>query len=507
MTVYIFNLLVGFNFTGVDHAQGKRAQLLTELDTDYQYIFSELPTRRELEFYSSIGIPEERQVSVYHSFTDNTNTIPTINLTDMEAILKEKLVNFSVTKEDNSLIFYKEGYKVIVETSHLYKDKVTQISWFNHNYLIKIEHFSNTLIYTDYYSPIQKEHGLFAEVYKRTFYNMDGSVAFDTIYRLEGEYNMFPSGKILSKADLVKEFIENLNLSSKDMIIMDRIVHSSFGQPLLKSTSGAKIIAVLHSEHYFERLVDADYGVGLSHEYYNYFSNLDRIDTFVVSTVEQAEKLEHYIKHHHKRTDITIKVIPVGYIEHLSTNEKENKKQIVSVSRITQRKRIDWLIKAVIEAKKTIADVSLDIYGVPDYATYYNYLSDIIQQHEAEEYIQFKGYTNDKEIYRNYDILVNASVGESFGLVFLEAISFGLPIVGFDVPYGSREFINDNKNGALVPFSDSDEDNIQNLSNSIIHLLTSPEFSTLKEGSYEVANQFLKSNILNKWKELLEVVK
>ncbi|NQJ70238.1 glycosyltransferase [Streptococcus suis] len=505
MTVYIFNLLVGFNFTGVDHAQGKRAQLLTELGIDYQYIFSEMPTRRELEFYSSIGIPEERQVSVYSSFTDNTNTLPTINLTDMEVILKEKLVDYSVTKENNNLIFYKEGYKVIVETSHLYKDKVTQISWFNHNYLLKIEHFSNTLLYTDYYSPIEKEHGLFAEIYKRTFYNLDGSVAFDTIYRLEGEYHIFPSGKILSKAELVNEYIENLNLSSKDLIILDRIVHSSFGQPLLKSTNGAKIIAVLHSEHYFERLVDADYGVGLSHEYYNYFNNLDRIDTFVVSTSEQAEKLHDYIKLHHHRTDIAIKVIPVGYIEKVSPNQKENGKQIVSISRITQRKRIDWLIKAVIEARKTVADISLNIYGAPDYAAYYNYLSDIIHHHQAEDYIQFKGYTSNKEIYKGYDILVNASVGESFGLVFLEAVSFGLPIIGFDVPYGSREFINDDKNGVLVPFSDSDEENIKNLSNSIIHLLTNPEFSSLKEGSYEVANRFLKSNILNEWKELLEV--
>jgi glycosyltransferase involved in cell wall biosynthesis len=75
-----------------------------------------------------------------------------------------------------------------------------------------------------------------------------------------------------------------------------------------------------------------------------------------------------------------------------------------------------------------------------------------------------------KEIYNEYlhsDFYVLSSNFEGFGLVLIEAMSCGLPVVAFDCSYGPNEIISDKKDGFLVK-----NGNIKQLSEKMEWLMT-----------------------------------
>lgn len=63
------------------------------------------------------------------------------------------------------------------------------------------------------------------------------------------------------------------------------------------------------------------------------------------------------------------------------------------------------------------------------------------------------GFKNQKdlgELYKNSGIYAMTSFTESFGLVLIEAESYGLPLVAFDSAQGANEIIDNNENGYLI---------------------------------------------------------
>jgi glycosyltransferase involved in cell wall biosynthesis len=71
--------------------------------------------------------------------------------------------------------------------------------------------------------------------------------------------------------------------------------------------------------------------------------------------------------------------------------------------------------------------------------------------------------------YRRHDVLVFPSTYEGFGLVLLEAMSQGLPVVA--TPAGcAPELVRDGDTGVLVPFRDS-----RALADAVTRIMRSPD--------------------------------
>ncbi len=69
MRVFDFTLLSGYEFSGVDVAQGFRARLFAKNNVNAKFIFTELPTIRDMELYGSQKI-KRGQIMSAHLFYD-----------------------------------------------------------------------------------------------------------------------------------------------------------------------------------------------------------------------------------------------------------------------------------------------------------------------------------------------------------------------------------------------------------------------------------------------------
>ncbi len=78
------------------------------------------------------------------------------------------------------------------------------------------------------------------------------------------------------------------------------------------------------------------------------------------------------------------------------------------------------------------------------------------------------------------DILVQPSMFESFGLVYIEAFALKIPVVAFDAP-AANEIITDNETGILTP-----KFNSEILAQKLIFLLKNPEErKRISENAYQ----------------------
>lgn len=103
----------------------------------------------------------------------------------------------------------------------------------------------------------------------------------------------------------------------------------------------------------------------------------------------------------------------------------------------------------------------------------------------VKESIDFKGRTDDIVSYlKEANIYVHAAKSEQFGLVLLEAMAAGLPVVSLDGG-GNRDLIIDGVNGFLVEQGDQER-----FVQCILNLMNDPTlFKEIQKKGYETANQ------------------
>ena len=141
---------------------------------------------------------------------------------------------------------------------------------------------------------------------------------------------------------------------------------------------------------------------------------------------------------------------------------------VVSVGRLELPKDFESLIRAWQFVHKAAPDWKLNIWGEGSRRPY---LTHWIKELRLEDCVFLQGYTKDVHAkLEESSIFVLSSLYEGFGLVLLEAMACGLPVVSFACPFGPRDIIQEGVNGFLVEGrSESD------LAERIIRLIQSQE--------------------------------
>ena len=221
---------------------------------------------------------------------------------------------------------------------------------------------------------------------------------------------------------------------------------------------------------------------------------ISRFDRIVVMTEAEREDWKQ------KDKVVSIPNMLVHYPEEIHKGV-HSYRRVISVGRYAYQKGYDLLLKAWRTVEERHPDWSLDIYGSLD--------GGMGEYEQLQRQIETLGlnmvslHSATTDIYSSYlesDIYVSASRFESFGLVLVEAMACGLPVVGFGSPYGPVSIIKDGSTGVLVPPHDT-----QQLAEAICQMIERPEERIRMGGNGRLeAKKYLPEQIMPIWRDFYE---
>ena len=174
----------------------------------------------------------------------------------------------------------------------------------------------------------------------------------------------------------------------------------------------------------------------------------------------------------------------------------KKEKKVIAVGTQSYNKGYDRLIKIWSIVNNEFPDWVLNIYGKK------NDNLNLIQEVERlnlEKIILFHDPIKDIHLqYQKASILALSSRSEGFGMVLIEAMSFGVPCVSFDCLHGPSDIINDGEDGYLI-----EDGNINAFAIQLIKLIKSQELrSKMSRGALKNVKKYSSDRIILMWDDL-----
>jgi phosphatidylinositol alpha-1,6-mannosyltransferase len=175
---------------------------------------------------------------------------------------------------------------------------------------------------------------------------------------------------------------------------------------------------------------------------------------------------------------------------------------ILSVGRLAASERykgVDDLISAVAQLRPTIPDLHLVVAGDGDDLMRLQTLAGEMNINNSVHFLPGLSRGRLAACYAQAEVFALPSTGEGFGLVFLEAMAFGTPIVAVAAG-GSTDLVENEINGLLVPAH-----NPKLLANALARLLSDDDLrATLgRRGVEKVRSQYSFAHFDSKLDEIL----
>lgn len=202
MRVFDFTLLSGYEFSGVDVAQGFRARLFAKNNVNAKFIFTELPTIRDMELYGSQKIKRGQIMSAHLFMTGRLDMSLSVK---KEALLENEKENYEYDNidEDGKVIrLYNSGEKS-VEILCDEDGFVINESLFKNGKKYLENYYTDSLSYTELYNwDNDSNDGL--NLGRRIFWNKQGQMVYEQcIYKDNVEY-LFKNGEVIDNVEFLE---------------------------------------------------------------------------------------------------------------------------------------------------------------------------------------------------------------------------------------------------------------------------------------------------------------
>lgn len=196
---------------------------------------------------------------------------------------------------------------------------------------------------------------------------------------------------------------------------------------------------------------------------------------------------------------------PAKYVPHFRSElpyqkaKKENN-ILLTIGRFTEVKQQISLLKVWnnIVHQENIHDWKLQLVGSGELAQDF---IDFIEANKLQDYVEIlPPVAHVEEYFLNASVFALTSSSEGFGMVLLEAISFGLPCVTYDCPSGPRDIIKNGVNGYLVALDD-----LKNLESSILALIVDQSLrNNMGDHAFQSSEDWNDARILESWCNILD---
>jgi len=185
-------------------------------------------------------------------------------------------------------------------------------------------------------------------------------------------------------------------------------------------------------------------------------------------------------------------------------NLKEDDKIILFVGRVASEKSIDKIIKALaIIKKRNISKEKLLIVGD---GPAIDELKQLTRSLEIEEDVIFTGTVSYEEIQHYYKmayVFTIASTTETFGIVTIEALASGVPVVAIKAP-GAVDILTDRLDGLLV------DDDVEKFADALEKIIGETELrKKLSRGALKTSEKYsinkISERMLNLYREVIKI--
>ena len=191
------------------------------------------------------------------------------------------------------------------------------------------------------------------------------------------------------------------------------------------------------------------------------------------------------------------------YEEQADLEQAKERYTIVSVGRLTKNhKRPHLLIEAFAGLADKYPDWQVELWGDVDQRAFYEELKFMIKSKKLQDRVFLKGTSNEiPKILQRSDIFAFPSAYEGFGLALGEAMSMGLPAVGYKSCSAVNELIQDGVNGFLC------EEGPEDLAAKLDRLMGDRALRVrMGQAARESMKQYAPEAIWDAWEKLLEDV-
>ena len=220
---------------------------------------------------------------------------------------------------------------------------------------------------------------------------------------------------------------------------------------------------------------------------HNLVGHLRKLDRLVVLTEDDKQSWVEL-------NNVEVIPDPLPFLP--SRRSHQTEKRVLAVGRYSHEKGFDLLLQAWSIVEKLCFDWRLDVYGDGDRTPYEQLMSDLgIDKNRCA----LHGRTEDVEAeYVNSSVFVCSSRFEGFGMVMIEAMACGLPVVSFDCPWGPRSIISNQEDGLLV-----ESGNIDKLADAIMKMIHDGDLrSSMVQAALRNVERFRLDRIAIQWKQV-----